>query len=164
MAIIEYAHGIDEMELGVSTESPETDHDDVEKPSGSSMPGRAYHGRAPPTIEVEIEGHGYLRYYSRDGRFQATCNNCDHDTCRRTRFWKEGNSGSSGGRVLGYLAAFLLCSYDYSTTTDHVKFPYSKAIRLAARHHLRMMVPRFADLEAKERDLEDGEDSEPDEI
>ena len=66
--------------------------------------------------------------------------------------------------MLGYLSAFLLSSNDYGSKDAHIGFPHTKPIRLVARHHMRAMVSRSIDMEATERRLIAGEDSEPDEM
>ena len=128
--------------------------------------------RTKPSIVLVIEGHGTISFYPQYGRFEARCKRHDHGRgCERTHDWLDTGeiveAGSSKGRILGDLTAFLLYSSDEACIDKKSHMSYSPDVgaRLAARHLMRALdEDTVMALEREERQLLDGESSEPDEM
>lgn len=126
--------------------------------------------RSKPSIVLMVEGHGPISFYPRYGRFEVRCKGHDHGRgCERARdsldTGQTVEAGSSKGRILGDLTAFLLYSSDEACTDkkSHMSCNPDAAADLAARHLIRALdEDTVVALEREERQLLDDESSEPD--
>ena len=132
------------------------------------LPGRG-RGRARQRAGVSVSfGRGRIVYYcTPQARFEAVCGNPLHGRCVLTRSSNAKPGGSDvaprGGRLCGFLAAWLSKSGDVATKAEH----WSHAVmassydeRLAARAAI-AAAEGGADLLANERGAFPGEGDEP---
>ncbi len=113
-----------------------------------------------------VPGLGELRYYPQHKHITAFCGKrtCEHaPDCRmqRTVAPKGGSSGRASGRPIGLLIAWLRQSNQYDHATGH-KHSYRISLedRQDARRFLESL-PNWRDFARFERELADGEPSEP---
>lgn len=107
-------------------------------------------------------GEGFIAYYDKGKRFQATCTQQGHVRCRLTRTSNESASRGAQGRPVGLMAAWLghKCGPD-EHRNPFLVHSFGHGDRLAARRLLRQ-APGGDALQACERVRRaDEADSEP---
>ena len=132
-------------------------------PRAAAVP-RVKDPEAEPTIVVEMEG-GNISYYPHSKYFIAHCK-CGHGQCdKRMKSWADAGfsaAAPTGGRPLGYLAAFLLIGTRTASKDEHW-LPENLDISLEDRIEGRRILglrPNAVDLFRKERQPFPGEPEE----
>ena len=112
-------------------------------------------------VRYSVPG-GEIRYYHKNGRFVAHCENPAHGNCRREKLGYAGVRKAQG-RPLGYLMAWLAEAEDYDTHAQHLACTNNLPLgaRQAGREALKAAIGSDAVLFRAERACREGELEEP---